>query len=145
MVPRCVDEETSLVEALLGLCCVVLRQREASPAKVGVGFVKTHPASGGDRERLGEVALGAGEVLGDAAKIGAGEEARARARRSMVFERIVSLDEEPALHDGDTLEERLAAMAALCRRAWLATGRTWPSCPRAELPGNVFRIEHARP
>ncbi len=60
----------------------------------------------------------------------------------MIFERIISLDEEPPLHDQSTPEERLLAMARLSRRAWLASGRPWPSCPRAELPGEVFRIDH---
>lgn len=72
--------------------------------------------------------------------------AAARASRPMVFQPITSLDEEPALHDDDTPEQRLAAMAALCRRAWIASGRTWPTrVPRAELPGEVFRIDHADP
>ena len=63
----------------------------------------------------------------------------------MVFEPIRSLDEEEAPHPDSTPEERLAAMARLCRQAWLTTGRTMPVCPRAELPGEVFRIDHGDP
>ncbi|MBN8615983.1 MAG: hypothetical protein J0L92_35660 [Deltaproteobacteria bacterium] len=70
--------------------------------------------------------------------------AAARAARPMIFEPIASLHEEAVLHDDDTPEQRLAAMALLCRRAWLASGREWPNrIPRAELPGAVFRIDHA--
>jgi hypothetical protein len=71
------------------------------------------------------------------------ERARARREKGMLFERIQSLDEEPPLHEQSTPEQRLLAMARLSRRAWLAAGRCWPSCPRAELPGEIFRIEHA--
>jgi len=63
-----------------------------------------------------------------------------RAARPMVFEPITSLHEEAVLHDGDTPEQRLAAMARLCRRAWLASGREWPNrIPRAELPSMISR------
>lgn len=62
----------------------------------------------------------------------------------MTVEPIASLDEVPAnLHEADSPEERWAAMARLCRSAWLATGRAWPpSSPRATLPGEIFHIDH---
>jgi hypothetical protein len=68
--------------------------------------------------------------------------AEARRARGMLFEPIRSLDEDVPLYDDATPEARLVAMARLCRAAWLASGRPWPSTPRAELPGEVFRIEH---
>ena len=60
----------------------------------------------------------------------------------MTFQLGASPDEHVALYDAATAEERLQAMARLCRAAWLVSGRTWPSCVRAELPGEVFRIDH---
>jgi hypothetical protein len=70
--------------------------------------------------------------------------AATRAAGGMLVEPIASLDEERPLHDETTPEDRLQAMAQLCRRAWLATGRPWPSCPRAELPGELFVIDDGR-
>jgi hypothetical protein len=74
--------------------------------------------------------------------------ARALARRAepMTVEPIVSLDEAPSLRpDGELPEERLQAMAALCRAAWLASGRAMPEggrAHRADMPGEVFTIDH---
>lgn len=74
--------------------------------------------------------------------------ARALARRAepMTLEPIVSLDEAPSLRpDGELVEERLLAMAALCRAAWLASGRAMPDggrAHRADMPGEVFTIDH---
>lgn len=61
----------------------------------------------------------------------------------MVFERVEPFSETPPLHVGETPEERWAAMARLCRAAWLATGRRIEATPRAELPGEIFWIDDA--
>lgn len=74
--------------------------------------------------------------------------ARALARQAepTTFEPIVSLDDARSLRpDGELLEQRLAAMAALCRAAWLASGRPMPEggrAHRATMPGEVFTIDH---
>lgn len=63
----------------------------------------------------------------------------------MVIEPIERLGEEPALYADATLEERLAAMARLCRAAWVFSGRPWPEKrARAELPGEIYELPHGR-
>ena len=47
------------------------------------------------------------------------------------MERIASPGDRAALHEGESVEERLTAMTRLCRAAWLATGQPWPPTGRA--------------
>jgi hypothetical protein len=98
------------------------------------------------RYRLGEEPPDYTASLVAEADLDAARRARAEARRlrPMVFEPIRSLDEAPALHEGDSVEVRLTAMTELCRRAWLASGLPLTRVPRDELPGEVFRIDDAR-
>lgn len=70
------------------------------------------------------------------------QRAIARGLNGMTFELGTSPDDQIALYDDATTEERLQAMARLCRAAWLVSGRAWPSCARKDLPGEVFRIDH---
>jgi len=48
---------------------------------------------------------------------------------------------KPALYAGLSALERLARMTALCEAAYLASGRSIVTCPRDEMPGEIFRIE----
>jgi hypothetical protein len=63
----------------------------------------------------------------------------------MTVEKISSLDEAPSLRpEGELVDERLLAMAALCRAAWLASGRAMPEggrAHRANMPGEVFVVD----
>jgi hypothetical protein len=71
--------------------------------------------------------------------------AEARRARGVTVERIDSLDARVALHEGESVEQRLTAMTRLCRAAWLASGRPLPStgrAARASLPGGVYRPAH---
>lgn len=71
--------------------------------------------------------------------------AEARRARGITFERITSPESPAALHAGNSIEERLTAMARLCRAAWLATGRPFPPCGRehrASMPGEVYVPAH---
>jgi hypothetical protein len=73
------------------------------------------------------------------------ERAIARRARGVTIERIESLDAPVALHQDDTVEERLTAMTRLCRAAWSATGRPLPPSGRTErasLPGEVYVPDH---
>jgi hypothetical protein len=69
---------------------------------------------------------------------------RAAARRAAVLPgRIVRAGTpKGCLYAELTYEERLAAYWKLIQRAWIASGRQLPATrPRAELPGETFRIE----
>jgi hypothetical protein len=69
----------------------------------------------------------------------------ARRARGVTVERIESLDAPLALHQGDSVEERLTAMTRLCRAAWSASGRPLPPsgrASRASLPGEVYIPDH---
>ena len=48
----------------------------------------------------------------------------------------------PAVED---VEARLVAMTQLCRSAWLVSGKSLPSSPRSQWPGEVFEISGAAP
>ena len=53
---------------------------------------------------------------------------------------LLSLDVPVAFHEGESVEERLAAMTRLCRAAWLATGRPLPPSGRAERSSRNARV-----
>ncbi|MCB9519966.1 MAG: hypothetical protein H6698_02200 [Myxococcales bacterium] len=62
-----------------------------------------------------------------------------RRRESWVGEVTEPGTAEPALYDGLSAEERLAAFAALNARAWTTAGLLpLPPLPRSEWPGCVF-------
>ena len=81
--------------------------------------------------------------MADDREVARAERARERRERGMLFERVAPFSETPPLHGSETPEQRWAAMATLCRAAWLATGRPLPTTPRAELPGEIFWIDDA--
>jgi hypothetical protein len=73
------------------------------------------------------------------------DRAIARRARGVTVERIESLDAPVALHQDESVEERLTAMTRLCRAAWSASGRPLPPSGRAErasLPGEVYVPDH---
>ena len=75
------------------------------------------------------------------------ERAAARRAQQITIERIHSLDAPVALHEAESVEERLSAMTRLCRSAWLATGRPMPPSGRehrSTLPGEVYVPDHAQ-
>ncbi|MBX3182865.1 MAG: hypothetical protein KIT72_18270 [Polyangiaceae bacterium] len=51
---------------------------------------------------------------------------------------------KPPLHDGRSLEERIAHVWPLTKRLWLLAGGTLTETPRHELPGEVFDIHAER-
>ena len=69
------------------------------------------------------------------------ERAKARQARGITVERIDGFASPKAFHADDSVEDRLRAMTALCRAAWLATGRPFPPsgrAHRASMPGEVY-------
>jgi len=68
---------------------------------------------------------------------------RAQARREAAYpaECVPAGTPKPALYAGLSALERLARMTALCEAAYLASGRSIVTCPRDEMPGEIFRIE----
>jgi hypothetical protein len=70
--------------------------------------------------------------------------ARAERRRREYSGEIVSAGvPKPALYDGLGLAQRLAHMTALSRRLAALSGTAEPPRPRAEWPGEVFRLERS--
>jgi hypothetical protein len=68
--------------------------------------------------------------------------ARAAGRRREYSGAIVSAGEpKPGLYDELDLAQRLAHMTALTRRLAALSGTAEPPRPRAEWPGEVFRLE----
>jgi hypothetical protein len=51
---------------------------------------------------------------------------------------------KPLLWTDMTVEQRVTAMARLCRSQWTASGRTIVELPRDQWPGEVFEVQHGR-
>jgi hypothetical protein len=69
-------------------------------------------------------------------------EERAARRRATWTGEVVSLGTpKPALHDDATPEERVARLQALVIAQWELAHGAVVRLPRAEWPGEVFRIE----
>jgi hypothetical protein len=66
---------------------------------------------------------------------------RARLRAGMLGEVVRTCATKPNLYAALTPVERFARMSQLCRAQWEASGRVITHLPRAEWPGEVFRIE----
>lgn len=77
----------------------------------------------------------------DDAEAARAQRANERRARGMTFEVVALGTPAPPLHSGESPEERWAAMARLCLRAWLATGRPLPSTRRADVPGERFWVD----
>jgi hypothetical protein len=65
---------------------------------------------------------------------------RARQRGDYAGEIIRAGAPKPELYAELSPLERLMQMSALCRAQWLASGNTIDERPRADWPGEVFRI-----
>jgi hypothetical protein len=67
-------------------------------------------------------------------------EDRRRARANMAF-RVVRLGDEELTdpRDTSTVDERLAMVATLTRRAWAFAELEIPTYTRAEMPGRILR------
>jgi len=71
----------------------------------------------------------------------AARRARAKLRGSMPGEVVRSGAIKPNLYASLSPAERFAQMSQLCRAQWEASGRVITDLPRAQWPGEVFRIE----
>lgn len=62
----------------------------------------------------------------------------------MTGEVVAAGTAKPPLYAELTPEQRFRAMAQLCARQWLASGRALPELgPRSTWPGEVFRLPWA--
>lgn len=65
---------------------------------------------------------------------------RAAARREYPGEVVLAGAPKPPLYDRLTPAERFARMLELCSAQWQANGRDIVQLPRADWPGEIFRI-----